>query len=141
MEFDTRDDYRKNLIDVNPQPYDLVSIHLYPQHPEPRFGGAETPPGELLALTVDACRPAGKALFLGEFGVSEEACAGDTAKIRDLFSRTLRDIVQSDMALAALWVFEYRPQDKIWNVTVDNHRAWMLDAVAEANRQWRAEHD
>ena len=66
---------------------------------------------------------------------------GDTVAIRDLFHSTLRDIVQSDVALAALWVYEYRPQDKIWNVAVDNHRVWMLDAVAEANGQLRAERD
>ncbi len=135
---DTRDDYRRNLIDVHPPLYDLASIHLYPQQPESRFGASDTAPAELLALSVDACRPAGKALFVGEFGVSQEACQGDPDRIRELFDRTLHDITQSGAALAALWVFDFRSQDKNWNVTADNHRAWMLDAVAAANRQLRA---
>ena len=60
--------------------------------------------------------------------------AGDSAKIRDLVSDTFQEIAQSDAALTALWVFDHRGQDKTWNVSVDSHRAWMLDAVAEANR-------
>jgi hypothetical protein len=132
---DTPDDYRKNLLDVNPGPYDLVSIHLYPQHAERRFGAEETPLSELLALTVDACRPAGKAVFLGEFGVSQQALEGDSPRIRELFQNTLRDIVQSQTDLAAVWVFNYGHQDTTWNVTADNQRAWMLDAIADANRQ------
>jgi lysophospholipase L1-like esterase len=132
---DTPDDYRKNLLDVNPGPYDLVSIHLYPQHAERRFGDAPAPLSELLALTVDACRPAGKAVFLGEFGVSQQAGDGDSATIRELFHNALRDIVQSQVALASVWVFDYGSQDRIWNITAHNHRAWMLDAVADANRQ------
>ncbi len=135
--FDTRAEYRANLLEVTPDPYDLVSIHYYPETPQPRFKEKETSFDELLALSGAACRSAHKALFLGEFGVSKQAFDGDAAKIRALFQDSLHDIVKSDAALAALWVFDHANQDKSWNVTADNNRAWMLDAVAEANRQVR----
>ena len=133
--WDTREQYRTNLIELTPDPHDMVSIHLYPQTPERRFGNVETPLSEALTFSVDASRTSGKALFVGEFGVSEEAFAGDTLEIRDLFNDTLQDIAQSDAALAALWVFDHKDQDKTWNVTAENGRAWMLDAVAEANKR------
>ena len=37
--------------------------------------------------------------------------------------------------LSALWVFDYSPQDKDWNVTFDNDRSYMLRLIAEANRR------
>lgn len=40
------------------------------------------------------------------------------------------------MGLAAFWVFVLTGQEKTWNVTFDNSRAYMLTLAAEANRRW-----
>jgi lysophospholipase L1-like esterase len=132
---DTREDYRANLILRSPVPNDMLSIHYYPQSQTPRFGEDKTSLTEVLALSVDAARTENKALLIGEFGVSADAFAGDAGEIRARFSATLEEIVQSDAALAALWVFDHGGQDATWNIRANNHRAWMLDAVAEANKR------
>ena len=38
--------------------------------------------------------------------------------------------------LAAFWVFDLKDQEKTWNLTFDNDRAYMLEMTAKANRRW-----
>ena len=36
----------------------------------------------------------------------------------------------------AVWVFDLKTQDKNWNITSDNSRAYMLKLVSETNHRW-----
>jgi hypothetical protein len=47
----------------------------------------------------------------------------------------LHTIEQAGVPLAALWVFDLKQQDKDWNITATNDRAYMLQAIADANRR------
>lgn len=135
---DTRAQYRQTLIDLSPAPMDTISIHYYPAGEGPRFG--EPGPvdfGEILAQTDAAATTAGQAVFIGEFGVAADQFAGDPAAIREAFEAVLAAFDAGEAALAAAWVYDFAAQDARWNITPDNDRAWMLDAVREANRRLR----
>jgi hypothetical protein len=45
---------------------------------------------------------------------------------------------RAEIDLAAFWVFDLPSQNKDWNATFDNARAYMIKLSAEANRQWNA---
>jgi hypothetical protein len=130
---DTREQYQQNLLDVTPDPLNLISIHHYPEHPETRFGETDVTTAELLALTTEAGASAGKAVLLGEFGASNAAFGGDPDQIRQLFQETVDAIVASDVALAAAWVYDLPSQSNDWNITVWNNRAYMLEIIGKAN--------
>ena len=42
-------------------------------------------------------------------------------------------IVEEKVPLSALWVYDFSMQDADWNVTSDNDRAYMLEAIKGAN--------
>lgn len=119
----TRDDeeqFTEALLAQNPAPIDLLSVHLYD----------ETNLTQLDWLRRAARRRA-LPVCVGEFGVKPEGKTEEER--RRAFPRYLRAIVESDIPLAALWVFDY-PRQKEWNVTADNERAGLLEAVAQAQR-------
>ncbi len=132
---DTRDEFSRNLMDVTPDPFNLASVHVYPHVHTTRFEQPYTSYDELIALSLDAARNANKALFIGEFGArdDEEGNGPDTAQRESL--ALLTAIERSDVPLAALWVFDLPNQDSFINVTPTNHRSYLLDAVAAANRR------
>jgi hypothetical protein len=44
-------------------------------------------------------------------------------------------MVENKVPLSALWNFDFEHVDQTrWNITKDNHRAYMLNALQEANR-------
>jgi hypothetical protein len=49
------------------------------------------------------------------------------------FRRMLRIIEESNVPLAALWVFDLPSQNADYNITADNERSYQLREVAEAN--------
>jgi len=105
---------------VNPAPVDVVSIHMYEDN------------DQRLVRTLEAARRLGKPVFVGEFGAEGQGPAAEAK-----FRRLLAAIVDHDVPLAALWVFDH-PHQRDWTVTSSNARAWQLDAVGEANRRLRA---
>jgi hypothetical protein len=84
-----------------------------------------------LGQAVEAARKLNKPLFAGEFGV-----AGNTPEARAALRQQLKAIRDSDVPLAALWVFDLSSQ-KDMSVTATNARSWQLDLLAEANDRQR----
>lgn len=109
------------LRDDNPALIDVVSVHAYENSAE--------------AIRADAtlARRWKKPLFVGEFGAP-----GPREKSEAPFRAILQAIEDSDVPLAALWVYDFRSQDADFNVTAANGRAYQLQAVSEANRRLRA---
>lgn len=130
---DTRAQFRMTLERDNPDPFDTISVHLYPNPREVYFadgvGRTELIP-ELVSLATDR----GKAVFVGEFGVCADLPEEEQ---RDRFSALLSCLVENEVSLAAFWVFDHPHQESQWNVSFDNRRVWMIDAVAEANGRLR----
>lgn len=118
----TRDDeeqFATMLTADNPDPVNVVSLRLYADDDADRLDWA-----------VRAAQKAGKALFIGEFGVP----GGDTPANRERFARWQSLIAQDHIPVAALWVFDFSAQNGEWNVTPDNGRAWQLEALLSRRR-------
>ena len=95
---DTAPDLARHLSEIH-QPFDIVSVHLYPKPDATLFG---RPPGEQYRLAADAAaiaRAAGKPLFIGEFG--------DSAGAGPFLAHVLDEIVQARVDYAAIWVWEF----------------------------------
>ena len=126
---DTREQFAEILRRDNPDPFDTITVHTYyrPQGGYP--GPSDTIDGMLAACAAEAAR-AKKPLFVGEFGASREL--GD--KERAVFNAFLDGIVRYHIPLAAFWVFDFGPQDKDYNITLNNGRAYMIRRIGEVNR-------
>jgi hypothetical protein len=95
---DTAQEFARNLIAIH-QPFDIVSIHVYPEK-VPRPSGRD--PGETfdpVARAAEAARAAGKKLFVGEFG--------DEGVARPHIAHLLDEIVRERVDFAAIWVWEF----------------------------------
>lgn len=114
----------------NPDPLDTLCVHVYPSTGQPYPGGARSLDdliGTLCRLSAEAQKP----LFVGEFGA---AIPADPARERLVFQELLAAIERNPVPLAALWVFDFRSQEKDGlNVTFDNGRAYQLEQIAAAN--------
>ena len=109
------------LTKANPDPISGISLHAYEDD------------DQRLDVAMAVGRKLNKPVFVGEFGAPHET-PQQTAKCR----RLLKAIIDHEIPLAALWVFDHSDQ-KDFNVTADNGRAWQLDMIAEANRKLRTQ--
>ena len=114
---DSPEQFAEMLRKVNPDPIDAISVHVY-DHDDQR-----------LAMAMAVSRQINKPLFVGEFGVP-----GNSPEQTAKFRRLLQSIVEHDIPLAALWVFDLSNQ-KDFNVTATNARSWQLDLIAETNKK------
>ena len=118
----------------NPAPLDTIAIHAYADHPVSKEMAAwATNHADYLRTVRALSREMKRPVFVGEFGLAAQADEADT---RAKFERLLADLEQTEMDLAAFWVFDLGSQSKDWSVTFDNARAYMLQLTAEANRRW-----
>jgi hypothetical protein len=113
---DNERQFRHMLRSLNPDPIDAISIHAYGEDME------------RIAWSVQAAKSIKKPLFIGEFGVP-----GTGPEVEKEFRRMLRIIEESNVPLAALWVFDLPSQNADYNITADNERSYQLREVAAAN--------
>lgn len=129
---DSPEEFHKVLLSDNPAPMDSLSVHIYPREgKEPYAGGAQSL-ADLIARVAAIATEAGRPLFIGEFGAPRTP--GRVASIA-VYKEMLSAIESSNVPLAAFWVYDFKAQDKDWNVTFDNDRAEMIRLAAEANRR------
>ncbi len=127
---DTAAQFGEILLRDNPDPMDTLTVHLYPETDGVYSGGA-TSIGDAVGAANGFARRTGKPLFLGEFGAGPQL--GARARQQAVFAELLDAIIRHRVPLAAFWVFDYAEQDRDWNVTFGNDRAWMLDLIVQAN--------
>lgn len=127
---DTPEQFASVLLRDNPDPFDTLSVHIYPKPTLPYPGGSPTL-ARLVADLQTLARRHRKPLFIGEFG-APATLPPDEENAR--FDEILQAIRDNAVPLSALWVFDFPHQDKDWNVTFANRRAYMLQRVAAANR-------
>jgi len=118
---DTSEQFAEMLAANNPDPFDLISVHIYDEATS------------RLTNVLAAARGLNKPVFVGEFGVK-----GPRAESEAKFRELLAAIETNSVPLAAVWVYDFQPQDGEWNITTINDRAFQLTAVAEANRRIQA---
>ncbi len=105
----------------NPDPCDVISIHVY------------TDANKRLTAAARTAAATRKPLFIGEFGVEGPT----TDATRKRFAELVQALERSNVPLAALWVFDHTPQ-KTWNVTDTNTRSYQLDLIVAANKRMAA---
>jgi len=128
-EQDSEGQYAEMLLDDSPNPVDTLCVHLY-NDALGRFGRTLSYE-ELLKTSLDIAAKAHKPLVVGEFGSDESA----GAKGRADFEAMLSAIEKTGVALAALWVYDFKGQDGTFNVTVINNKSYQLDAISQANKR------
>lgn len=126
---DSEEQFAEMLRGDNPDPINTLSVHVYDWE-EHRFSRSVSFQ-EILQMAMAISAKAQKPLFLGEFGVKEGTGEDGT---RALFQDMLVVIEETEVPLAAMWVFDYKPQDE-WNVTASNQRAYQLELIQAVNRR------
>jgi endo-1,4-beta-mannosidase len=130
---DTVEQFREILRRDNADPFNAISVHIYPDDPLP--AEAKSIPELLRILNAEAASFR-KPLFIGEFGVSGQR-AGSLDEQKKQFAALLAAIEQSDTPLSAFWVFDFPEQNGDWNISAENDRAVLIDMVKDANRRMR----
>lgn len=131
---DSTAQYAREVLRHHPDPFNLVSIHLYPgARTEGYFQLPYVSYEHHLATITTIAAQAGKAVFLGEFGagIMEKELGDEVA--RHNFYQLLTAIEDSGVPLSALWVYDFPFQEKECNVTSTNKRAYQLQALKELN--------
>jgi hypothetical protein len=118
---DNESQFREMIRHLTPDPANGISVHAYDDDIE------------RLPWSIKAARILKKPLFVGEFGAR-----GDGAGGAAVFRRYLKVIEDSDVPLAAVWVFDLPAKDNDYNITADNARAYQLREVGEANARIQA---
>jgi len=95
---DTKEETARTLIETH-QPFDIVSVHIYPLPQDNRFGLPQGGQYRLVADADAAAKSAGKPLFIGEFG--------DTGGATPFMTHLLDEIVRHRVDYTAIWVWEY----------------------------------
>jgi hypothetical protein len=123
------------LLRDNPDPFDTLCVHAYPKEKanEVYPGGAANLTALVAALQSLSLKNR-KPLFIGEFGAP---ATSSPEQERARFEELVSAIETHAVPLSALWVFDLPQQDKDWNVTFANRRAYMLRRVSEVNRALR----
>jgi hypothetical protein len=129
---DTEAQFGEILLRDNPDPINTIGIHLYPDEKGDYGGGAKSIDGAM-AMAMKYARQSGKPLLIGEFGVPRPW--GPREKQQAAFEQFLGAIDKHSVPLAAFWVFDLPQQDKDWNVSFANDRAYMIELVAKLNRE------
>lgn len=127
--------FAERLVLDNPDPVNTISIHIY-EPKEKRFG-RETTVEQFLAVAAQVSAQAKKPLFVGEFGAPGIGPEAEKAA-RERLAALIAAIENARVPIAALWVYDFSGQEKDWNVTPTNSRAWQLTAIAEANQRLKA---
>ena len=127
---DSLSQFEEILLRDNPAGFDLLSVHIYPK--ENGYSAHAQSLTELVAKVQQITQRHRRPLFIGEFGAAKTLGAEEE---RARFLELLGAIEDNQIALAATWVFDFERQDRDWNVTFENERAYMLKMVGEVNER------
>lgn len=118
----------------NPEPVDVLSMHVYPgSADEGYFGGNPVGVDGIIHAGMQAAASLKKPLFLGEWGAQETKYGPET---KEKFMEILTAIEANNVPLSAMWVFDYPPHDteEGINVSPDNGpREYMLQEIMNVN--------
>lgn len=130
---DTPSQFREILRRDNSDPFNAISVHIYPDDNYP--AGAKSIP-ELLKILDAEAASIHKPLVIGEFGVSRRR-AGSFENQREQFAALLAAIENSQAPLSAFWVFDFADQSDDWNISPEKDGEILLNMVSAANRRIR----
>ena len=132
---DTVEQYKEILSRDNPNPCDVISVHIYPEKNN-KYSGRAKSITELIKLSNELADSIGKPLFIGEFGVPNSY----SNQMKNIYEEYISAIKKYKIPLAALWVYDFNSQNVEWNSTFENERAYMLEKISEINITNRLQH-
>ena len=100
---DSREQFEEILLRDNPDPYQMICVHLYPDKNN-KYAAGTSNIADLVKTVQDISIKAKKPLFIGEFGAP--VTLGE-AKARSSFLELLEAIEVNKIPLSALWVFDF----------------------------------
>ena len=129
---DTLSEHLANLVESQPKPLDLFSLHDYGNFIQKQKVD-NLPALEYVRDRIRALHAAGRPVFIGELGQMNPAFHDDPeAK----WTRAALDALdQEGVALIALWVWHFPWQDKDHNIPSGASQPLLMKRVAEFNRQ------
>ena len=127
---DTIREHLSNLLESQPEPLDVFSIHMYGNSTSRRKVGS-LPHLDFLRCRVRAVHAARAPLFVGELGQSNPHFRDDPeAK----WTREAIDMLDEEgVALTALWVWHFPWQDKDFNIPSGAAQPQLMQRVADFN--------
>lgn len=124
---DSKAQFEEVLLRDNPDPFEIISVHVYGNTGQAGTASLEELSGTLDEISLQAKKP----VFVGEFGVPNTLTADqERAQFREL----LDAFETNKVPLAAFWVFDL-PSQAEWNVTTENARSYMLEQAGAANER------
>ncbi len=145
---DSLSEFQRNIKDINPDPIDIISVHLYNQDCHSYYRECETErfdvtgkfSANLLNIIKNITDRLGRRLFVGEFGDSDPWIQGSLAgkpedKTAPFSQNVLEKIVELGIPYAAIWEW-YAPhiwQDRvIWRIA-PGETDFIISKIQEAN--------
>ncbi len=124
-------DYGQPEREIDHEMVDVASIHYY-GHTD---NGAT--PSALYAAVTDT-NNWGQPLFVGEFGVNENADLdevhdGGYASVEEAIGDMVNDMVTHGVTFACAWVYDYSERSLGHEIRSNNHRSYILDLLSDAN--------
>lgn len=131
---DTLEQFRTVLLRDNPDTFNTICVHIY-SNKNNEYAAGTTNFISLIRTVQEIAVNARKPLFIGEFGSS--ALLGQDIE-RATFAEILTAVETTHVPLSAFWVFDFSNQDKDFNVTFNNSRAYMLELICSANKRMKS---
>jgi len=133
---DSAEQSEEFIRDSNPDPNDLISVHVYWDFQDKgHYFPARRPIREQLEILQAIAARTHKPLWLGEFGANPKSSPEERRRQTEEFVALIE---QTRVPLSALWVFDsLNPEIQVWNVTADNEHAYALTLLRDANRRLR----
>jgi len=129
---DTIREHLSNLLESQPEPLDVFSIHMYGNFTTHRKVG-HLPHMDFLRARVRAIHASLSPVLIGELGQSKPHFQSDPeAK----WTRAAIDMLEQEgVALIALWVWHFPWQDKDFNIPNGAAQPLLMERVREFNRK------
>lgn len=131
---DSSTDFTALLGLQNPSALGTLTIHPYPDQELTHFSDFKASLTQIIQEAMRSSKELKQPLFVGEFGSPKTLGTEMEAK---KFYKLLNALIDNKVQLAALWVFDFSPQDADWNITPTNSRKYQLDEIIKANAKFK----
>ena len=135
---DSKEEWKRIFIKDN-RHMNALSAHFYYYSPDPEAEDSDLMylnPSDQIEFMMQIAEKENKPLWIGEFGV--DGTDKTIEEERKQFEFLINLMLEHEVHLSALWNFDFGHEDQTqWNITPDNHRSYMLEALRDANRKIR----
>lgn len=129
---DSREQWQEIFQSDTPECYEVTSFHLYAQADKSYYKNKDLSIEAFVEDVVLICRNDGKVVWCGELGMP-----GTDDATREMFFRMMGAMEANNVDISAIWNFKLRDTaQKDWDISPDNARSYMLDAVRDLNERF-----